>query len=105
MAFFNAHDAERLGAIGHRVKFFSGLHQAPDHCICVARWNGELICQLSRKRDPKQPGAQPAANGDIGAGHEGEGLIGQVKFRVDNFLQQPPRVWPSNCILRPGLGG
>ena len=47
MTLFNAHNPQSFGAIWHGVKFFSGLHKAPDHRISVDCRYGYFISQLA----------------------------------------------------------
>src|SRR6056297_2814217 len=55
MPLFDAHDAQRLGAIGDCVELFSSLVQYGHHRIAIARRYCQFERHLTGKRDPEKP--------------------------------------------------
>ena len=101
MSLLDAHDAERLGAIGHRIEFLAGRQQRLHQGFAVSRRDGNLIGQFTGKGDAEEPGRGAPTHADLGTPHAWECLVGNVVFRIDDLLKQPARIWAGNGVLRP----
>ena len=103
MTLFHPHHAKRFGAIWGHVEFSTSFHDLSHQRVAVGCWHRNLERQFTAERNAEQSCTQTTTDGDIGAGHEREGVIADVL--IYNLFQQFPAVGPRDSVLRPSFSG
>ena len=102
MAFFDAHDGERLHAIRRDAEFLARLHdRVRSHAAVIGR-HRQLVGMFAGKRYAKKPRRNAAEHLDVLRGEIRKGRV--VKHdAIDDLLQRGARLGTGDRHLRPLL--
>ena len=67
VALLDAHDTQRLGAVGRDGELAARLHDAPDQRVAIARRHRDLVGEFAREREAEQARLDAAHHRDLAA--------------------------------------